>query len=117
MVIWEYEQLEYSWLVSIIVLASNVEALSGNLLPPKRATHHYYWLTFPVFYLVYLDMSYAKTFVIVGLGIISRIIAQLVFLRTTFVDIGLDNSPFLRTKWLSLWYPLLSEPPNKLAFI
>ncbi|CAO3587914.1 unnamed protein product [Absidia cylindrospora] len=79
MVIWEYEQLEYSWLVSITVLASNVEALS-----------------------VYLDLSYIKTLFIVGLGIISRVIAQLLFLRTTFVDIGLDDSPFLRTKWLSL---------------
>ncbi|KAG2208332.1 hypothetical protein INT47_006188 [Mucor saturninus] len=29
MVIWDYKQLEYSWLVSIIVLASNTEALSG----------------------------------------------------------------------------------------
>lgn len=30
MVIWDYKQLEYSWLVSIIVLASNTEALSGK---------------------------------------------------------------------------------------
>ncbi|KAL0073872.1 Arv1 protein [Phycomyces blakesleeanus] len=30
MVIWDYKQLEYSWLVSIIVLVSNVEALSGK---------------------------------------------------------------------------------------
>ncbi|ORX60282.1 Arv1-like protein [Hesseltinella vesiculosa] len=30
MVIWNYEQLEYSWLVNLITLASNVEALSGN---------------------------------------------------------------------------------------
>lgn len=29
MVIWDYKQLEYSWLVSIIVMASNIEALSG----------------------------------------------------------------------------------------
>lgn len=29
MVIWDYKQLEYSWLVSLIVLASNAEALSG----------------------------------------------------------------------------------------
>ncbi|OAD04791.1 hypothetical protein MUCCIDRAFT_161506 [Mucor lusitanicus CBS 277.49] len=29
MVIWDYKQLEYSWLVSIIVLASNTEALSA----------------------------------------------------------------------------------------
>jgi uncharacterized membrane protein YccC len=31
MVIWDYKQLEYSWLVSIIVLASNTEALSGKI--------------------------------------------------------------------------------------
>lgn len=31
MVIWDYKQLEYSWLVSIIVLASNTEALSGMI--------------------------------------------------------------------------------------
>lgn len=30
MVIWDYKQLEYSWLVSTIVLASNTEALSGT---------------------------------------------------------------------------------------
>lgn len=30
MVIWDYKQLEYSWLVNIIVLASNTEALSGK---------------------------------------------------------------------------------------
>ena len=30
MVIWDYKQLEYSWLVSIIVLTSNIEALSGK---------------------------------------------------------------------------------------
>jgi hypothetical protein len=39
MVIWDYKQLEYSWLVSIIVLASNTEALSGtelaNISDPK----------------------------------------------------------------------------------
>lgn len=29
MVIWDYKQLGYSWLVNMIVLASNVEALSG----------------------------------------------------------------------------------------
>ena len=30
MVIWDYKQLEYSWLVGVIVLASNTEALSGT---------------------------------------------------------------------------------------
>lgn len=41
MVIWDYKQLEYSWLVSIIVLASNVEALSGrqtNMLAYSNVT-------------------------------------------------------------------------------
>jgi hypothetical protein len=33
MVIWDYKQLEYSWLVSIIVLTSNIEALSGMFMP------------------------------------------------------------------------------------
>lgn len=36
MVIWDYKQLEYSWLVSIIVLASNTEALSGNEKKKKK---------------------------------------------------------------------------------
>ncbi|KAI8050173.1 Arv1-like family-domain-containing protein [Gilbertella persicaria] len=31
MVIWDYKQLEYSWLVNIIVLASNTEAMSGSV--------------------------------------------------------------------------------------
>ncbi|GAN06086.1 conserved hypothetical protein [Mucor ambiguus] len=40
MVIWDYKQLEYSWLVSIIVLASNTEALSGNYIVPSRHIKH-----------------------------------------------------------------------------
>ncbi|KAI9305093.1 Arv1-like family-domain-containing protein [Cunninghamella echinulata] len=83
MVIWNYEQLEYSWLVSIIVLASNVEALS-----------------------VYLSLSYTKTSLIVAVGIASRIFAQYFFLYTTFIDNGLDETSFLRTKWFNLQIPL-----------
>lgn len=30
MVIWDYNGLEYSWLINIVVLTSNVEALAGN---------------------------------------------------------------------------------------
>lgn len=30
MVIWDYNELEYSWLVNLLVLTSNVEALSGK---------------------------------------------------------------------------------------
>lgn len=36
MVIWDYKQLEYSWLVSIIVLTSNIEALSGKSKQLKK---------------------------------------------------------------------------------
>jgi hypothetical protein len=31
MVIWDYNELQYSWLVNLLVLTSNVEALSGSL--------------------------------------------------------------------------------------
>ena len=30
MVIWDYNELEYSWLINIVVLTSNVEALAGK---------------------------------------------------------------------------------------
>lgn len=40
MVIWDYKQLEYSWLVSIIVLASNTEALSGKYSSFIRQAKH-----------------------------------------------------------------------------
>ncbi|KAJ3217753.1 sterol homeostasis protein [Dinochytrium kinnereticum] len=32
MVIWDYNELEYAWLVNVLVLISNLEALSGGLL-------------------------------------------------------------------------------------
>ncbi|KAG2183727.1 hypothetical protein INT43_006738, partial [Umbelopsis isabellina] len=41
MVIWDYKQLEYSWLVSIIVLTSNIEALSGKDYDPALAYRLY----------------------------------------------------------------------------
>lgn len=41
MVIWDYKQLEYSWLVSIIVLASNTEALSGNYMCLPKVIYSY----------------------------------------------------------------------------
>jgi hypothetical protein len=31
MVIWDYSDMEYSWLIHILVLTSNVEALSGTV--------------------------------------------------------------------------------------
>ncbi|KAI8066861.1 Arv1-like family-domain-containing protein [Gongronella butleri] len=79
MVIWNYEQLEYSWLVSVITLASNVEALS-----------------------VYLDLSHISTLGIVLFGVACRTMAQFVFLVTTYEDIGMNTRPFLQTKWLIL---------------
>ncbi|KAI8978534.1 Arv1 protein, partial [Pilobolus umbonatus] len=60
MVIWDYRQLEYSWLVSIIVLASNTEALS-----------------------VYLNLSYFKTLFIILCGMVCQCIAQGTFLYWT----------------------------------
>ncbi|KAM3580287.1 sterol homeostasis protein [Umbelopsis sp. WA50703] len=61
MVIWDYKQLEYSWLVSIIVLTSNIEALS-----------------------VFLHIGYIKTFCIISFGIALKMLAQLLFLGTTY---------------------------------
>ncbi|KAH8553867.1 Arv1-like family-domain-containing protein [Umbelopsis sp. PMI_123] len=61
MVIWDYKQLEYSWLVSIIVLTSNIEALS-----------------------VFLHIGYLQTFYIISFGIALRLLAQLLFLGTTY---------------------------------
>lgn len=41
MVIWDYKQLEYSWLVSTIVLASNTEALSGTKTKQNNKTKEF----------------------------------------------------------------------------
>ncbi|KAG2218699.1 hypothetical protein INT45_003966 [Circinella minor] len=60
MVIWDYKQLEYSWLVGLIVLASNTEALS-----------------------VYLGISSLRVLVIMIIGILGKFMAQFIF---TFVD-------------------------------
>ncbi|KAI7871284.1 Arv1-like family-domain-containing protein [Spinellus fusiger] len=79
MVIWDYKQLEYSWLVSIIVLASNIEALT-----------------------VYLGLPYIKTLSIMAFGIAGRLFAQLVFLYTTYVDSDNERSPYAGSKWLTI---------------
>ncbi|KAI8987916.1 Arv1-like family-domain-containing protein [Mycotypha africana] len=60
MVIWDYKQLEYSWLVSILVLASNTEALS-----------------------VYSNIPYFQTLCIILFGIFCRIVSQFLFFYTT----------------------------------
>ncbi|KAI8391040.1 Arv1-like family-domain-containing protein [Radiomyces spectabilis] len=79
MVIWDYKQLEYSWLVSIIVLASNVEALS-----------------------VYLNLSYIRTLMILVVGTAGRLLAQIIFLSTTYIDAGIGSSTYAKSTWLSL---------------
>lgn len=42
MAIWDYKQVEYSWLVSFIVLASNTEALSGNIAMWRGTMEEFY---------------------------------------------------------------------------
>ncbi|KAL7325818.1 hypothetical protein PS15p_208252 [Mucor circinelloides] len=81
MVIWDYKQLEYSWLVSIIVLASNTEALS-----------------------VYLNIPYFQTLLIISIGILGRVCAQFLFLYLTYFNTQQDNAPFYLTKsrWISI---------------
>ncbi|KAJ3403143.1 hypothetical protein HDV05_008043 [Chytridiales sp. JEL 0842] len=36
MVIWDYNELEYSWLVNLLVLTSNLEALSATIVKRKE---------------------------------------------------------------------------------
>ncbi|KAI7899425.1 Arv1-like family-domain-containing protein [Cokeromyces recurvatus] len=81
MVIWDYRQLEYSWLVSIIVLASNTEALS-----------------------VYLNIPYFHTLLIIFIGILSRIWAQYFFLYFTYDnDIkSLTTYVLNRSNWITI---------------
>lgn len=31
MVIWDYDELEYPWLINIVVLTSNLEAITGKI--------------------------------------------------------------------------------------
>ncbi|KAF7729527.1 hypothetical protein EC973_004201 [Apophysomyces ossiformis] len=79
MVIWDYKQLEYAWLVSLIVLASHVEALS-----------------------VYLNLSRYKTLAIIIFGILGRLLAQLGFLYVTYIDRRITETPYASYKWLSI---------------
>ncbi|KAF1805306.1 Arv1-like family-domain-containing protein [Mucor lusitanicus] len=81
MVIWDYKQLEYSWLVSIIVLASNTEALS-----------------------VYLNIPYFQTLLVISIGILGRVLAQFLFLYLTYFNAQQDNAPLYLTKsrWISI---------------
>ncbi|KAI7893576.1 Arv1-like family-domain-containing protein [Mucor mucedo] len=80
MVIWDYKQLEYSWLVSIIVLASNTEALS-----------------------VYMDIPYFQTLMIISFGILGRICAQFLFLNLTYFDDTIEGVSYLaKSRWVSI---------------
>ncbi|KAL1923921.1 uncharacterized protein VTP21DRAFT_6956 [Calcarisporiella thermophila] len=65
MVIWSFHELEYSWLVSIFVFTSNVEALA-----------------------VFLCTTYATTSAIALFGILVKVLVQVCFLRLT-------NSPLI----------------------
>ncbi|CAG8782928.1 3682_t:CDS:2, partial [Acaulospora morrowiae] len=53
MVIWDYNELEYSWLINIVVLTSNLEALA-----------------------VLLDIDYLKAFGIMVFGLGLKVLAQ-----------------------------------------
>jgi len=55
MVIWDYNDMEYSWGVNVFVLTSNAEALS-----------------------VFLDVAYWKAALVVLSGLAIKIVAQLV---------------------------------------
>ncbi|KAF9973649.1 sterol homeostasis protein [Actinomortierella ambigua] len=57
MVIWDYTELEYSWLlINLIVFTSNIEALS-----------------------VFLETGYLQTVFFLGFGIACRILMQIAF--------------------------------------
>ncbi|KAL1933257.1 hypothetical protein VTP01DRAFT_7347 [Rhizomucor pusillus] len=78
MAIWDYKQVEYSWLVSFIVLASNTEALS-----------------------VYLDIPYTHSLMIMFLGTIGKLAAKAAFLNATFKD-GQQSGSSSYINWFSL---------------
>lgn len=96
MVIWDYKQLEYSWLVSIIVMASNIEALSGIYKYKYIYTHINH-------YLVYLNMPYIQTSIIIILGTLGRILGQFLFLYITYFSTS-SKSVYYFTKagWINL---------------
>lgn len=98
MVIWDYKQLEYSWLVGVIVLASNTEALSGT----SYITDMYYLqISSYVAPLVYTNIPYLETLLIIATGIAGRVLAQFLFLYLTYFN---NNSPenissYLNKSW------------------
>ncbi|CAO3682819.1 unnamed protein product [Rhizopus stolonifer] len=80
MVIWDYRQLEYSWLVGTIVLASNIEALS-----------------------VYLNVSYAQALSMIGFGILGKICAQFLFLYVTYFNNSSESVYcIMKSRWISI---------------
>ncbi|CAG8443802.1 5687_t:CDS:2 [Funneliformis caledonium] len=67
MVIWDYNEFKYSWLINIVVITSNVEALE-----------------------VFLNIGYCKTLLILIFGLGLKVLAQILFIKVT-------NSPLLLT--------------------
>lgn len=100
MVIWDYKQLEYSWLVSIIVLASNTEALSGKWGRKKKAKNS----KLICYLLVYMSIPYFQTLLIITFGILGRVCAQLLFLNLTYFNEKADDdtSYFGKSRWISI---------------
>lgn len=97
MVIWDYKQLEYSWLVGVIVLASNTEALSGIVCIDDFMQLPFSSITL----IVYTNIPYFKTLLIIASGIIGRVFAQFLFLYLTYFN---NNSPenissYLNKSW------------------
>ncbi|KAK9766782.1 sterol homeostasis protein [Basidiobolus ranarum] len=60
MVIWDYNELEYSWLLSVFVFASNLEALS-----------------------VFLDFGYLRTTLVMLCGLVIKLMAQMIYIQLT----------------------------------
>lgn len=95
MVIWDYKQLEYSWLVGIIVLASNTEALSGMI---HYNQNHIIILIHTL--IVYTNIPYFQTLLVIALGIVAKIFAQFVFLYLTYFNDSPESiSSYLGKSW------------------
>jgi hypothetical protein len=103
MVIWDYKQLEYSWLVSIIVLASNTEALSGIFFLKKMVINKGNITDF-FLYQVYMNIPYFKTLLIISLGNLGRIFAQFIFLYLTYFNDKSEgvSSYLTKSRWISI---------------
>lgn len=61
MVIWDYSELNYSWIINVLALTSNAEAIAGRV-----------FLEFYNYYLAFLNSSSLTSFMVLSVGLLFK---------------------------------------------